>query len=79
MTKFTKAKLHIDLVEAAYDAVMDTAMREVRYSPSEYLDNDYREDQSWKNSEYLKQHLNAKGQELLKQAQSLADQIEGLL
>lgn len=79
MNKFTKAKLRIEMLEAACEAIMDTARREARYNPSEYLDADYEDDLGWKDSEYLKQHLNAQGQELLKQAQSLADRIEGLL
>lgn len=80
MTKFQEAKMRIDLLEAAYDAVLETALREVRYNESEYVDaTDYDSDQGWRGPEYLKQHLNAKGQELLRQAQELADQIEGLL
>jgi len=80
MTKFQEAKLRIDLVEAAYDAVLETALREARYNEREYVNTtDYDSDQGWRDPEYLKQHLNAKGQELLRQAQKLADQIEELL
>lgn len=79
MNKFKKAKLRIEMLEAAYEAIMDTATREARYNPSEYLGADYNDDQGREDFEYLKQHLNAQGQELLKQAQSLADQIEGLM
>ena len=79
MNKFKEAKMRVEMLEAAYDAIMDTATREARYNPSEYLDADYDNDQGWEDFEYLKQHLNAQGQELLKQAQSLADRIAGLL
>lgn len=79
MNKFKEAKLRIEMLEAAYDAIIDTARREARYNPSEYLDADYDDNLSWKDSEYLNQHLNAQGQELLKQAQSLAGQIVRLL
>lgn len=79
MDKFKEAKLHIDLVEAAYDAVLEAAFREARYNTTEYMDDSYQDDQGWRDSEYVKQHLNAQGKQLLKQAQELADQIEGLL
>ena len=79
MNKFKEAKLRIEMLEAAHDAIIDTAKREARYSPSEYLDDDYDSAQDWSDPEYLKQHLNTQGQELLKQAQSLAGQIERLL
>lgn len=79
MNRFKEAKMRVEMLEAAYDAIMDTATREARYNPSEYLDADYDDDLSWKDSEYLKQHLNTQGQELLKQAQYLADRIEELL
>lgn len=79
MTKFKEAKLRIEMLEAAYEAIIDTARREARYNESEYLDDDYDDNQGVRNPEYLKQHLNAQGQELLKQAQDLAEQIEGLM
>ena len=79
MNRFKEAKMRVEMLEAAYDAIMDTATRAARYNPSEYLDADYDDDLSWKDSEYLKQHLNTQGQELLKQAQYLADRIEELL
>lgn len=79
MTKFKEAKLRIEMLEAAYEAIINTANREARYNPSEYLDADYDDDLDWMDPEYFKQHLNAQGQELMKQAQSLADQIAGLL
>lgn len=79
MTKFKEAKLHVEMLEAAYGAIIDTAKQEVRYNPDEYLDADYNSNQGWADYEYLKKHLNAEGQELMQQAQSLADQIEELL
>lgn len=79
MNKFKEAKLRIEMLEAAYEAVIDTAIREARYDESEYLDADYDNDQGWKDPEYIKQHLNTQGQELLKQAQDLANRIAGLL
>lgn len=79
MNKFRKAKLCIELLEAAHDAILDEAIRQVRYDESEYLDAAYDRDQGWRDPEYLKQHLNDQGKELLKQAQDLADRIEGLL
>lgn len=79
MTKFKEAKLRIEMMEAAYDAIIDAARREARYNPSEYLDADYDDNRNWTDLEYLKQHLNAQGQELMQQAQKLADQIERLL
>lgn len=79
MTKFQKAKLRIEMLEAAYEAILDEAIRQVRYDESEYLDAGYDRDQGWRDPEYLKQHLNDQGKELFKQAQDLADRIEGLL
>lgn len=79
MNKFTKAKLRIEMLEAAYEAIMDTARREARYNPSEYLDADYDDSRGWGDPEHLKQHLNAQGQELMQQAQELANQVEGLM
>lgn len=79
MNKFKEAKLRIEMLEAAYDAIIDTAMREARYDESEYMDADYDDEQGRRDSEYLKQHLNAQGQVLLRLAQDLAEQIEVLL
>lgn len=79
MNKFKKAKLRIEMVEAAYDAIIDAARREARYNPSEYLDDDYDDNRGWEDPEYLKQHLNTQGQELLRQAQNLADRVEELM
>lgn len=79
MNKFQKAKLRIEMLEAASDAVIDTARREARYNPSEYLDADYDDAQGWSAPEYLEQHLNAQGQELMRQAQNLAERIGELL
>lgn len=79
MTKFQKAKMRIEMLEAAYEAIIDTAMREARYNESEYLDADCNDEQGWKDSEYLKRHLNTQGQELLRLAQDLAERIEELM
>lgn len=79
MNKFKEAKLRIEMLEAAYEAIIDTAMREARYNESEYLDADCTNEQGYKDAEYLKRHLNAQGQKLLRQAQDLAEQIEGLM
>lgn len=79
MTKFQEARLHIELLEAAHDAVLEAAIRETRYNENLYCDSDYDSAAGWRDTEYLKQHLNAQGKELLRQAQELADQIEGLL
>lgn len=79
MNRFKKAKLNIELLEAAHGAILDEAIRQIRYDESEYLDADYDRDQGCRDPEYLKQHLSDQGKELLKQAQDLADRIEGVL
>lgn len=79
MNKFKKAKLRIEMLEAACEAIIDTARREARYNESEYLDDDYDSDQGWRDPGYFKQHLNAQGQELLELAQDLAARVEGLM
>lgn len=79
MTKFKKARMRIEMLEAAYEAIVDTALREARYNESEYMDDDYDDNQGLRDSEYLKQHLNIQGQELLRMAQDLAERMEGLL
>lgn len=80
MTGFKEAKLRIELLEAAHNAVLEAARREIHYNKHKYINPEgYNSDQGWRDPEYLKQHLNAQGQKLLRLAQDLAEQIEGLM
>ena len=78
MDKFEKARLHVDMVEAASKAVIEVAWDKIRYD-SRYFDYDDSEIPEWYNEEWLEFHVNAAGHEYLKMAKEIADQIDQLL
>ena len=78
MNKFEKARFHVDLVEAASKAAVDTACNKLRYD-SNYVDYAEGENTDWYNDEWLEAHLNDAGREYLKMAKEFADQLDKLL
>ena len=78
MNKFEKARFHVDLVEAASNAVVSAAWSKIRYD-STYLDYDDSESPDWYNDEWLEAHLNDAGREYLKMAEEFAKQLDKLL
>lgn len=78
MNKFEKARFHVDMVEAASKAAIETAWGKIRYE-SKYLDYDDSEVPEWYNDEWLETHLNEAGYEYFKVAKEFADQIDKLL
>lgn len=78
MNKFQKVRLHVDLVEAASNAVVDTAWCKIRYDTT-YFDCAEGEAPEWYDKEWLESHVNDAGREYLKAAKELAEQIDKLL
>ena len=78
MTKFDKARFHIDLVETASRAVIDAAWSKVRYD-STYFDYDDAESSDWYDDQWLETHINEAGREYLKMAEEFANQLDKLL
>lgn len=78
MNKFEKARFHVDLVEAASKAVVDTARDKIRYDSSYF---DYTEDEcpEWYDDEWLEAHVNLVGREYLKMAEEFVKQLDKLL
>lgn len=78
MTKFEKARFHVDLVEAASKSAIDVAWDKIRYD-SRYVDYVEGETPNWYNDEWLEAHVNDAGREYLKMAKEFADQLDKLL
>lgn len=78
MNKFEKARFHVDLIEAASNAVVSVAWSKIRYD-STYLDYDDSESPDWYNDEWLEAHLNDAGREYLKMAEEFTKQLDKLL
>ena len=78
MNKFEKARFHVDLVEAAHKAVVDTARSRIRYDSS-YFDYDDSEEPEWYDDKWLETHINEAGREYLKMAEELTKQLDKLL
>lgn len=78
MTKFEKARFHVDLVEAASNAVVDAVWSRIRYDSSYF---DWAEDEipDWYDDEWLEAHVNETGREYLKMAEEFAKQLDKLL
>lgn len=78
MNKFEKARFHVDLVEAASNAVVDAARCKIRYDSS-YFDYADSEEPEWYDDEWLEAHLNDAGREYLKIAEEFIKQLDKLL
>ena len=78
MNKFEKARFHVDLVEAASNAVVDAAWSKIRYDSS-YFAYDEDEAPEWYDDEWLESHLNEAGREYLKMAEEFTNQLDKLL
>lgn len=78
MNKFDKARFHVDLVEAASNAVVDAAWSKIRYD-SRYFDYDDPESTDWYDDEWLETHLNEAGREYLKMAEDFTKQLDKLI
>ena len=78
MNKFEKARFHVDLVEAAHNAVVSVAWSRIRYDSS-HFDYDDSESPEWYNNQWLEAHLNESGREYLKMAEEFTKQLDKLL
>lgn len=78
MNKFEKARFHVDLVEAASNAVVGAAWSKIRYDSS-YFDYDDSESPDWYNDEWLEAHANDAGREYLKMTEEFTKQLDKLL
>lgn len=78
MNKFEKARFHVDLVEAAINAVVDAAWSKIRYDFS-YFDYDESESPNWYDDEWLEAHVNDAGREYIKMAEEFTKQLDKLL
>ena len=78
MNKFDKARFHVDLVEAASNAVVNAAWSKIRYD-SRYFDYDGSESPGWYDDKWLETHLNEAGREYLKMAEEFVRQLDPLM
>ena len=78
MNKFEKARFHVDLVEAASNAVVDAAWSKIRYDSS-YFNYDDSESPEWYDDEWLEAHVSDAGREYLKMAEEFTKQLDKLL
>lgn len=78
MTKFEKARFHVDLVEAASNAVVSAAWSKIRYD-STYFDYERDSTNNWYDDEWLEAHVNDAGREYLRMAEEFAKQLDKLL
>ena len=78
MNKFEKARVNVDLVEAASKAAIGVAWNKIRYD-STYFDYVKGEPTDWYNDEWLEAHLTDDGRECLKMAKEIAGRIDRLL
>lgn len=74
MNKFTKMKLTAEMLEAATEAVRNTALDKIRYNDDYRLELDDR----WNDTELLSK-LTPAGQEILDVAEQLVVRIEGIV
>lgn len=80
MNKFEKARFHVDLVEAASNAVIDAAWSKIRYDSSYFnFDPEDAECPDWYDTKWLEAYLNEAGREYLTAAREFAKQLDKLL
>ena len=78
MNKFEKARFHVDLVEAASNAVVSAAWSKIRYDLT-YFDYGKEDCPNWYDEYELKSHMNEAGREYLKMAEEFTKQLDKLL